>query len=147
MRSKAFLLITCMLFLSPFFEVQAQSVTTPGNSVGAADDDAAPSEGKKNLKTQHPDDGSDLGKVTAESLKDKKIYWMCRNQGVVRTLNIQSTAEGCETNYSKEGLEKAVSSGQNYGSCVTVFANIRRNLEVAGWKCRDISQSRVSTGL
>lgn len=126
--------------------VFAQSQAANPGTAGASED---PDElvDSKTPKGTHPDDGSDLGTVTGAGLKENSIYWMCRNQSVVRTLRIEATPTGCQTTYVKDGVEKIVSQAQTYFSCVGIFANIRRNLEVAGWKCKDISKSRVSSGL
>jgi hypothetical protein len=71
-------------------------------------------------------------------------YTMCRSQKNVRTIRVVKKPDVCETVYTKNGVDKVVSSGRNPNSCVNVFNNIKGNLETAGWKCKDISSASVS---
>lgn len=127
-------------------QAQTQSVSPQNSSaLDSEDEGLAP---KSNAgKGTHPEDGSDLGEVTLESLEKKTIYWMCRNYSIVRTLQIETREGGCRTLYGKDGIERVVSQSQTPAGCIGIFANIRRNLEAAGWKCRDISQARFSENL
>lgn len=118
--------------------------TSSANAPDGDDEGLAP---KKTGKGLHPEDGSDLGEVTLGALEQKPIYWMCRNHSIVRTLQIETREGGCRTHYGKDGVDRVVSQSQNPAGCIGVFANIRRNLEVAGWKCKDISQARISENL
>lgn len=126
---------------------QGQSVSPQTSSASVSDSDDEGLMPRKTGKGQHPDDGSDLGEVTLGGLERKSIYWMCRNHGVVRTLQIETREGGCRTHYGKDGVDQVVSQSQTPAGCIGVFANIRRNLEVAGWTCKDISQARISENL
>lgn len=119
---------------------QGASLAPTNSTTMDSEDEALPpkTSGQKGV---HPEDGSDL--VTT-GLEKTPIYWMCRNRAVVRTLQIEVRDGGCRTHYSKDGVQSMVSQSQAISNCVNIFANIRRNLEVAGWKCRDISRARIS---
>ncbi len=73
------------------------------------------------------------------------IYWICKNRSDVRTIRVAASKGTCTSTYSKEGTEKIVGQSAAIRSCYQVFANIRRNLENADYKCRDISASRISS--
>lgn len=126
---------------------QGQSVSPQQSSATQVDSDDEGLAPKKSGKGTHPDDGSDLGEVTLGTLEQKPIYWMCRNHSIVRTLQIETRDGGCRTHYGKDGVDRVVSQSQTPSGCVGVFSNIRRNLESAGWKCKDISQGRISENL
>ena len=75
-------------------------------------------------------------------------YILCRNKKIVRTLRtIPPASEGanCSSIYTKNGVDKEVGSGRSYASCVNIVENIKTNLEKAGWTCKDISSSKIST--
>lgn len=126
---------------------QGQSMSPQQSSATQGDTEDEGLTTKKTGKGTHPDDGSDLGEVTLSTLEAKPIYWMCRNRSIVRTLQIENREGGCRTHYGKDGVDSVVSQAQTTSGCVSVFANIRRNLESAGWKCKDISQARISENL
>lgn len=143
----SFLIVSFVLGLSSFFVTgtawgQSASVPSTSTALDAEDEAAHPPRSKKNA---HPDDGSDLGKVTLETLREKPIYWLCRSRSVVRTLRIEAADGSCRTGYTKDGIEKNISQSQMVSSCISVFANVRRNLESADWGCKDISGARVSS--
>ncbi len=106
-------------------------------SVGAAQSgsQAAPSE-------------SGVSSLAAESGKET-TYLMCQNGSNVRTIRfLPSKAGGCKTGYTKEGgSEQIVAESWSKSRCFSVMNNIRENLTNANWKCRDISDSRISSSL
>ena len=75
----------------------------------------------------------------------KPTYVMCKNKAVVRTIRIESKKNHCQTTYSKDGVETVVGRSGTAELCHEVFRKIKDNLEKADWKCRDITQSRVSS--
>ncbi len=70
---------------------------------------------------------------------------MCRNRSEVRTLRtkLENDRASCRTIYSKAGIETVIAQGQYLVSCIRVFSNVRKNLEAAGWHCRDINRFEV----
>lgn len=68
-------------------------------------------------------------------------YVLCRQRKVIRTIRVEKSGdkERCETVYTKSGVDRSVGSGIHLASCRQFAENIRRNLEVANWKCQDIS--------
>ncbi|PIS11968.1 MAG: hypothetical protein COT73_01110 [Bdellovibrio sp. CG10_big_fil_rev_8_21_14_0_10_47_8] len=83
----------------------------------------------------------DYGGVTS-----KTNYLICKNKDVVRTVRVLKKDEGgCKTMYTKEGVDKVVSESTYSAGCWKILGNIKINLEKASWKCKDISDSRVSS--
>ena len=77
----------------------------------------------------------------------KADYLMCKNGEVVRTIRIEKNRGVCQTTYTKEGVGMTVGRSGVESVCRKVFERIRGNLEKANWKCRDITQSRVSSSI
>lgn len=79
--------------------------------------------------------------LLAKAGEETPSYVMCRNSKMIRTIRVEQNAEKgkCETVYTKSGVDRSVASGIHLSSCQQFVENIRRNLEVASWKCRDIS--------
>ncbi len=65
-------------------------------------------------------------------------FIICKNQKNVRTIRVEkNTKDGiCIAFYTKAGLDKEVGRAQSDVSCLKVIANIKGNLESAGWKCK-----------
>lgn len=113
---------------------QAQTVTPPESTEVAQ---AAPAAEEK---TEKP----------ATSLPNEKdvTYLICKNRAAVRTLRVQTRNNGtCFTTYTKEGVDQVVSNSKESQTCLKVLSNIRENLEKGAWKCKDISEARVSSSL
>jgi hypothetical protein len=73
-------------------------------------------------------------------------YLICKNKASVRTLRVQTRKNGsCFTTYTKNGVDQVVSNTSDHGRCSKVMSNIRENLEKGNWKCKDISEARVSS--
>lgn len=68
-------------------------------------------------------------------------YVLCRHSKMIRTIRVtQSKEKGpCETLYTKLGVDRKVGYGIHLTSCRQIVDNIRRNLEVADWQCKDIT--------
>jgi hypothetical protein len=87
--------------------------------------------------------------VAAEGIVDaaKTDYVMCKNGEVVRTVRIEKNKGICQTTYTKEGVGTTVGKSAAQSVCRKVLGRIRENLEKANWKCKDITQSRVSSSI
>lgn len=77
----------------------------------------------------------------------KPNYMMCKNNNVVRTIRIEKRGRACRTTYTKEGVDSVVGKSGSMALCQDVFDKIKDNLEKASWKCKDITQARVSTSI
>ena len=87
----------------------------------------------------------DVAGITGESPAEA-TYLMCKNKSAVRTLRIEKKNNGgCRTTYTKDGVEQKVGESWVVERCAKTMGAIRERLEKADWKCRDISQSRVSS--
>ncbi len=76
----------------------------------------------------------------------KTTYLMCKSKSRVRTLRVLKEKNGsCVTTYTKNGVDQKVSHSGSADRCSKVLANIRINLEKSNWKCKDISEARVSS--
>jgi len=73
-------------------------------------------------------------------------YLICKNKAVVRTLRVSKKQNGgCMATYTKDGVDQVVGNSWTIERCAKVIGNIRENLEKANWKCKDISEARVSS--
>jgi len=72
-----------------------------------------------------------------------KDQWLCRKSSEVRTLRVE-LKEGCSALYNKSGHVQKIVSSKNKDNCVPVVLKIKGNLETAGWKCKDISDSLIT---
>jgi hypothetical protein len=80
-----------------------------------------------------------------EAAKDA-TYLICKNKAVVRTLRVSKKPNGgCMATYTKDGVDQIVGNSWTTERCAKVIGNIRENLEKANWKCKDISEARVSS--
>ncbi|MER2513220.1 MAG: hypothetical protein ABTQ25_12540 [Nitrosomonas ureae] len=81
--------------------------------------------------------------------EETSTYFLCRNKKMIRTIRVERVPAdngNCETVYTKSGVDRSVGSGINVSSCLRFAENIRRNLEIADWKCQDITaKSSIST--
>jgi hypothetical protein len=86
---------------------------------------------------------------TEETSSEKPgTYYLCKLNNVVRTVRLVTDKNGvCEATYTKEGVDKVVGKSGTPDRCLKVISNIKENLEKASWKCKDISQARVSSSL
>jgi hypothetical protein len=72
---------------------------------------------------------------------------LCKAKTTIRTMRVEKDSSGnCKTMYSKDNQEKVMISANGTSACINVMQKIRKNLEDNTWVCRDISESRVSTG-
>lgn len=72
-------------------------------------------------------------------------YVMCSNKNVVRTIRVDWDKEQatCYTTYTKRGQDRVIGNGKFFESCVQFLTNVQKNLEGAGWSCKDISQASI----
>lgn len=85
--------------------------------------------------------------TTTDKSADKASYTMCKNGVAVRTIRVQLKGQSCKAIYTKEGADQVVGKSGTPSVCFDVAAKIRTNLEAGNWKCKDISQTRVSSSL
>lgn len=75
----------------------------------------------------------------AEGAVEKTDMVMCRSQKTVRTIRVTGGGDGCQTVYTKAGVDRVVGNAKSKQSCLDVMRNIRGNLEGAAWRCREVS--------
>lgn len=80
----------------------------------------------------------------AEGAIQKSDMVMCRSQKTVRTIRVTAGGDGCQTVYTKAGIDRIVGNAKSRQSCVDVMKNIRTNLEGAAWRCREVSTATFS---
>ncbi len=84
--------------------------------------------------------------LPAAEQDNKTTYLICKNGPSVRTLRVLTDKNGsCVTTYTKEGVDQSVAHSWKTERCSKVLGGIRINLEKAQWKCKDISEARVSS--
>ena len=78
------------------------------------------------------------------SAEKKTHHMFCQKNFFVRTIRVERNQQGCRTIYTKRGIDKEVGSGIYLESCFNFLKNVEKNLGIAGWQCRDASESRMS---
>lgn len=70
---------------------------------------------------------------------------ICRLKKEVRTLRVEKADAGkCNAVYTKGGKDQNIGTASSEASCSEIVQNVRKNLEAADWKCREVKESRVS---
>jgi|SRR6185312_8798468 len=89
-----------------------------------------------------------MSSPTVNNNDQQGSYYLCKLNNVVRTMRVNAEKDGaCEATYTKEGVDKVVGKSATIARCFKVISNIKENLEKATWKCKDISQARVSSSI
>lgn len=70
--------------------------------------------------------------------------WLCRKSQEVRTLRVEKKEDSCNALYNKFGHDQKILSTKNKDNCTPVVLRVKGNLETAGWKCKDISDSLIT---
>lgn len=92
------------------------------------------------------DDQSSISSENKTSQKIEPVYLICKNKKMVRTLRVLKKSNGgCSATYTKEGVDQTVGNSWAVERCSRIIINIKDNLEKAAWKCKDISEARVSS--
>lgn len=93
-----------------------------------------------------PSTTTEASKPSTESSEKAPTYLICKSKGIVRTLRAQKKPSGaCVATYTKSGVDQIVGRSSDMDTCTKVLTNIRENLEKGNWKCKDISEARVSS--
>lgn len=72
-------------------------------------------------------------------------YYLCRFDKEVRSLKIKHLKSGgCEAVYTKLGIDKSMGQSKTVESCRSVIMNIKKNIEVGGWKCKELTNIQES---
>ena len=85
--------------------------------------------------------------VKAEPSENKSAYYMCKSGAAVRTVRVALKGQTCRAIYTKEGADQVVGKSGTPEACVQIIDKIKSNLEAGNWKCKDISNTRVSSSL
>ncbi len=71
---------------------------------------------------------------------------LCKIDKTVRTLRIEMSEDKiCKAIYTKRGVDQTIGSGQNPNSCVEFVEGVKKTLESAKWKCREVQAARTSS--
>ena len=70
--------------------------------------------------------------------------WLCRKSNEVRTLRVEKKQGACVALYNKLGRNQTINSSKNSENCSPIIEKVKGNLESAGWKCKDISDSQIT---
>lgn len=81
---------------------------------------------------------------TSEATALYKDQWLCRKSQEVRTLRVEKYESSCNALYNKLGQDQNILSSKNKDNCTPVVLRVKGNLETAGWKCKDISDSQIT---
>lgn len=77
----------------------------------------------------------------------KSKYMYCKNGREVRTIRVEQKGQSCRAIYTKEGNDQVVGKSGTADVCFDIASKIRINLEAGNWKCKNISETRVSSSL
>jgi hypothetical protein len=78
--------------------------------------------------------------------KSDVTYLICKNNKLVRTLRVTKRSNGgCTATYTKEGVDQVVGNSWAVERCSRIINGIKDTLEKHDWKCKDISEARVSS--
>ena len=80
----------------------------------------------------------------ANVLTSYEDQWLCRKSQEVRTLRVEKKEDSCNALYNKFGHDQKILSTKNKDNCTPVVLRVKGNLETAGWKCKDISDSLIT---
>lgn len=76
---------------------------------------------------------------------DSSSYFMCRLDNEVRTIRMLKRLNGsCYVNYTKKGIDQKISESRSVSVCPEVLNRVKTNLEQAGWRCKNISSSKIT---
>lgn len=90
--------------------------------------------------------GETLGSEGASPAASDITYLICKNKKMVRTLRVlKKNNGGCAATYTKEGVDQVVGNSWAVERCTRIINGIKETLEKAEWKCKDISEARVSS--
>jgi hypothetical protein len=83
----------------------------------------------------------------AEKATEKPNIVLCRNQNTVRIIRVEKEEGGphCVARYSKSGSEKEVGRALNFDNCVKIMQNIKINLEKSSWKCKEATNTTITS--
>ena len=81
-----------------------------------------------------------FSQVTLAATQPSK-FLLCRNHKIVRTLRVVGSDSGCQTMYTKEGVDRIIGTRLAKHSCVKFMDNVQNNLEQAGWRCKDVRKA------
>lgn len=75
---------------------------------------------------------------------DDSNYYICKNDKIVRTLRVEKKEGRCRSLYTKRGRVQEIGSGMNFGSCVKIVNDVKKNLTDNGWTCVEAQSSGFS---
>lgn len=82
--------------------------------------------------------------AAVEKVIEPEKYILCKNKAVVRTIRVEASEDGCKAKYTKSGVDKTIGYGTHTESCNRFVDNVKANLESAAWKCRNLSDSKIT---
>lgn len=85
-----------------------------------------------------------LGSVAVVHALPIDTYWLCRSGAEVRTLRVETDQSLCVGWYTKQGVDEKVAESKETQLCREVILRIKETLESSAWKCKNISNSKIS---
>ena len=84
-----------------------------------------------------------LGPIANADLGD--MFVLCKNNKNVRTLRIELSSDNkCTAYYTKGGVDSNIGNSSSPGGCEDFVVRVRKKLEEASWKCREVKEARTS---
>lgn len=73
------------------------------------------------------------------------LFILCKNEKNVRTLRVETASDNkCTAYYTKGGVDSNIGNASNPGGCDDFVLRVRKKLEEASWKCREVKEARTS---
>lgn len=139
---KAFLLRTLLGAMLCLCALSAKAQTSPFSEANKSSE--APIEAVKTYEKPATTPAEKVETPTDAGPTPKISYLLCRRETQVRTVRVTQKGSRCTATYTKAGVDEVVGNSSSQAKCYQVLNNIKINLEKGNWKCKDISESRVS---
>lgn len=86
-----------------------------------------------------------FGSVLFLFLSSAQALIICRLGKEVRTLRIEPGPTSCKAIYTKAGIDSNIgTSVMNSNGCNGIVDGVRKNIESAGWKCKEAKEAKIS---
>jgi hypothetical protein len=73
------------------------------------------------------------------------LFILCKNEKNVRTLRVEIASDNkCTAFYTKSGVDSNIGNSSSSSGCEEFVLRVRKKLEEASWKCREVKEARTS---
>ena len=83
--------------------------------------------------------------TTTQAFAEDSSYILCKLGREVRTMRVEKKGNSFIAIYTKDGIDHQAGKAMNPDISKNIIEKIQGKLEYAQWKCKDVSQTRVSS--